>query len=197
MERFFFERPGMSRKGDILEYLDEFVRAGSRINGTGSLDRVLRGVSFEEVLERCLNMERSEYARKNGRCPGRTFLLVRESDGLLVGTFNVRWDLTEEMLRTSGHIGYSVRPSQRRKGHAKIGFYLALREARALGVDTAVVSCAKSNIASARTIEALGGELREETTDPHDGEDTLLYGIDVTRSLAEHAARYLPLIARQ
>ena len=122
---------------------------------------------------------------------------MRESDGLLVGTFNVRWDLTEEMLRTSGHIGYSVRPSQRRKGYAKIGLYLALREARALGVDTAVVSCAKSNIASARTIEALGGELREEMTDPHDGEDTLLYGIDVTRSLAEHAARYLPLIARQ
>ena len=89
-ERFFFERPSSARKADITEYLNEFVAVGSEINGSGSLDRMLSGWTFEQALDRCLKMENKEYAEKVGRCPGKTFLLIRENDNRLVGTVNVR-----------------------------------------------------------------------------------------------------------
>ena len=92
MEKFYFESPSLERKNEIIEYLDEFVEYGSNINGSGSLDKIYDGYTFEEVLERCLNMENREYAEKNGRCQGKTFLLIRKNDNKIVGTINVRWN---------------------------------------------------------------------------------------------------------
>ena len=57
MERFFLERPSIERKKEIIEFINEFVEYNSDINGAGSLDKILEGYTFEEALERCLNME--------------------------------------------------------------------------------------------------------------------------------------------
>ena len=62
MEKFYFEKPSSGRKEDIIGYLKEHAEAGSDINGTGSLDRILSGWTFEEALERCLRMEEKDYA---------------------------------------------------------------------------------------------------------------------------------------
>ena len=55
-ERFYYERPSAARKAEIIEYLNEFEAAGSAINGSGSLDRILSGWTFEQALERCLSV---------------------------------------------------------------------------------------------------------------------------------------------
>lgn len=47
MERFFLERPSIERKNEIIEYINEFVEYNSDINGTGSLDKILEGYTFE------------------------------------------------------------------------------------------------------------------------------------------------------
>ena len=57
MDKFYYEKPSMSRKNEIIEYLDEFVEYESDINGAGSLDKIYEGYSFEEALDRCLKME--------------------------------------------------------------------------------------------------------------------------------------------
>ncbi len=193
-ERFYFERPSAARKEDIIEYLHEFVTAGSEINGSGSLDKILSGCSFEEALDRCLKMENKEYAAKAGRCPGKTFLLIREHDGRLVGTVNVRWDLNEQMLRFGGHIGYGIRPCERRKGYGKINLYLALKEADRVGLDRVMIGCAAANAASDKTIRALGGVLERCETDPSDGEMSNVYWIQVKASLRRYEAEYAPYI---
>ena len=56
MEKFYFERPSIERKNEIIEYLDEFVKYGSDINGSGSLDKIYDGYTFEQALDRCLKM---------------------------------------------------------------------------------------------------------------------------------------------
>jgi len=193
-ERFYYERPSAARKAGIIEYLNEFAAAGSEINGSGSLDRILSGWTFEQALERCLSMESKEYAEKAGRCPGKTFLLIRENDSRIVGTVNVRWDLNEEMLRFGGHIGYGIRPSERRKGYNKINLYLALKEAAKIGLDRVMIDCAVSNIASDRTIQALGGILERCEKDPSDGEMTNVYWINVEEALTRFQAVYEPFI---
>ena len=53
MEKFYFEKPSIERKNEIIEYLDEFVKNNSDICGAGSLDKIYDGYTFEEALERC------------------------------------------------------------------------------------------------------------------------------------------------
>ena len=57
MEKFYFEKPSIKRKNEIIEYLEEFEKYGSDINGSGSLDKIYDGYTFEEALDRCLNFK--------------------------------------------------------------------------------------------------------------------------------------------
>jgi predicted acetyltransferase len=81
--------------------------------------------------------------------------------GELVGTVNLRHELTDFLRREGGHIGYAVRPSARRQGVASEGLGLMLDEAARLGVNPVLICCRDANVASARTIERAGGVLED------------------------------------
>jgi len=59
---------------------------------------------------------------------------------------------------SGGHIGYDVRPSARRPGHATAMLAAALPVARSLGISEALLTCLDTNIGSRRVIEANGGQ---------------------------------------
>lgn len=80
----------------------------------------------------------------------------------VVGFLALRTRLNDWLFNEGGHIGYSVRPSRRREGHASRALALALERAAALGIDRALVTCDDDNVASARTIER-GGGVYEDT----------------------------------
>ena len=183
MEKFYLEEPSMKRKDEIIEYISEFVLYHSNINGTGELDEILEGLPFEKVLARCLNMQYEEYAKKLGRCPAKTFLLIRENDNRIVGTINVRWNLTEKMKQFGGNIGYSIRPTERRKGYNKINLYLGLMEAQKIGLDKVKLVCETSNLGSVKTIESLGGALEKTEIDPYDGVLTSTYSFNIDETI--------------
>ena len=50
MENFFLEIPSLDRKQDALDYLEENIKYGSDLNGIGSIDKWLEGISYEEWL---------------------------------------------------------------------------------------------------------------------------------------------------
>ena len=163
MERFYLEEPSLERKDEIIEYLDEFVKYNSKINGTGSLDKIYDGYTFEEALERCLNMKNELYAKSINRVPGKTFLLIRKDDNKIVGTINIRWNLSEKMLKFGGHIGYGIRPTERRKGYATQMLEQALKYCKEeLNLEKVMLGCYKENEASRRTILNAGGALERE-----------------------------------
>lgn len=190
MEKFFLEKPSVERKKEIIEYLDEFIKYGSNINGTGSLDKIYDGYTFEQALDRCFKMEDEEYAKSVDRCPGKTFLLIRKEDNRIVGTINVRWNLNETMKKFGGNIGYGIRPTERRKGYNKINLYLGLIEAQKLGLNKVMLDCSVTNLGSDRTIKALGGILERCEIDPSDNELTNVYWIDVNESLEKYKNLY-------
>lgn len=194
MEKFYLEEPSQERKKDILDYLNEFVLYHSDVNGAGALDKILSGQSFEEALDRCLNMKNEEYAKKYGRCQSKTFLLIRKKDNKLIGMINVRWNLTEEMKRFGGNIGYGIRPTERRKGYNKINLYLGLLEAKKIGLDRVMLDCETSNIASSKTMTSLGGVLDRTEIDPYDGILTSVYYIDISASLTKYKNTYTRFI---
>ena len=69
----------------------------------------------------------------------------------------IRHQLNEFLLNVGGHIGYDVRPSARRRGHATAMLRAALPVAHQLGIDRALITCDWDNVGSRKTIEANGG----------------------------------------
>ena len=190
MERFYYEIPSMEKKDEIIDFLNEFAEYGSDLNGSGALDKIFEGLTFEEALDSCLKLKDEEYAKSINRSPSKTFLLVRENDNRIVGTINVRWNLNESMLQFGGHIGYSIRPTERRKGYNKINLYLGLKKAREVGLDKVMLDCSANNVGSDKSIKALGGVLERSEVDPYDNELTNVYWIDVNDSLEKYKDTY-------
>ena len=79
-----------------------------------------------------------------------------------LGRIAVRHHLTDHLLELGGHIGYDVRPSARRRGHATAMLHEVLPHAHTLGIDPALVTCDVDNVASRRVIEANGGLFEDE-----------------------------------
>ena len=89
-----------------------------------------------------------------------TYRWIVEGDRVL-GGIALRHELNDFLLRIGGHIGYGIRPSARRRGLATWALGRMLGEARVLGLDRVLVTCAADNVASAKTIEHHGGVLED------------------------------------
>lgn len=85
-----------------------------------------------------------------------TFILVDDNNHIYGGT-NVRHELNEGLLINGGHIGYLIRPSERKKGYGSLMLKLTLTECNKLGIDKVLVTCREENKGSAKTIENNGG----------------------------------------
>jgi predicted acetyltransferase len=92
-----------------------------------------------------------------GRVRGTTFWWCEGPNYL--GRIAVRHELTESLRRKGGHIGYDVRPTARRRGHATAMLAAALPYARELGLDRVLITCDEDNVGSWKVIEANGGEM--------------------------------------
>lgn len=112
--------------------------------------------------------------------PADTYFAIRPADNAIVGIINIRHQLDSDFMRLyGGHIGYTVRPRERRKGYAKQMLRLALQRCKARQIHRVLLTCDPVNIASSRTIEACGGILENEI--PYPGTDELVrrYWIDL------------------
>jgi predicted acetyltransferase len=101
-----------------------------------------------------------ETPRPEGRVPD-TELWWAEGDEFL-GRIAVRHRLTPGLLEVGGHIGYDVRPSARRRGHATEMLRQALAVAAGLGIERALITCDVDNVGSRTVIERNGGVLEDE-----------------------------------
>lgn len=135
-------------------------------------------------------MENEEFAKSVNKSTGKTFLLIRENDNKIVGTINIRWNLSEAMQKFGGNIGYGIRPTERRKGYNKRNLYLGLIEAQKLGLERVMLDCESDNIGSYKTMESLGGVLEREEIDPYDGLLTKVYCFDVEDTINNYKTIY-------
>ncbi|MCZ2837832.1 GNAT family N-acetyltransferase [Modestobacter sp. VKM Ac-2985] len=89
-----------------------------------------------------------------------TYWWVVEGETVL-GAIALRHELTDFLLRAGGHVGYGIRPSARGRGLATWALRQVLPQARTLGLDRVLVTCAEGNVASAGVIERVGGVLED------------------------------------
>ena len=139
----------------LIEMMDEWTFINERI--VPSAIRKNDYHDFDYYLE---HLEIKEEV--DGKVPDSTFFCLDVDRDIFVGAVNIRHYLTEEMLINAGHIGDGIRPSERRKRYATAMIALALKEAKALGLDSVLMCCNKENIASAKSIINNGGVLENE-----------------------------------
>ena len=145
----------------VLEYKDEFDNNNEILHGTAGLGKA---ENFEEWLKAIVDNSFEETVRQ-GFVPSSTYLSVRVEDDKLLGMIDIRHKLNEYLFNFGGHIGYSIRKSERRKGYAKEMLEQALGKCREMGLDKVLITCDKENIASVSTIKSQGGVLENEVNE--------------------------------
>lgn len=138
---------------ELLDYRNEFLANGNSMDGCGPLRK------FTDMKE-YLN-ETNKYLNSNtlpeGMVIATQFLCIRKSDNKLVGMIQVRHYFNEYLEKYAGHIGYSVRPSERRKGYATWMLINIKPFCRSIGLDKILVCCLNNNVGSKKTILKNGG----------------------------------------
>jgi len=146
------KRPSAEWKYAYIDYYEEWKAGGEEwVPWVAERDPQ----DFEGMLEWLDRQTRGE-GIPEGWVPASTFWLVSE-EGRVIGVVNIRHALTPYLRERGGHIGYGIRPSERRKGHATRLLHLALAEAKELGIRDVLVVCDADNSASERTIARNGG----------------------------------------
>lgn len=156
-------RPTLELREAFLALVQEFHDAGegyfTGLSSQGAVD-------FPAYLQRLRDAETDDRL-PSGLVPQSTFWLVR--DGEVIGVSSLRHRLTPLLKIEGGHIGYMIRPSERRKGYGTLILALMLAECRTRGYRRVMVTCNTDNIGSARIIQKNGGEFEGEAPSPTTG----------------------------
>lgn len=150
--------PTAADEAAVMDYRREFLQSGDSMDGTCNLQRYENYAQWLSMV----TDNRSETTVRPGLVPASTMLAW--ADGKLVGMIDIRHTLNDYLFQFGGHIGYSVRPACRRQGYASQMLALALDICRKMGLARVLVTCDKTNTASARTILKNGGILENEVS---------------------------------
>jgi predicted acetyltransferase len=153
MDKIVLVRPDKDLEEQAIDYKQEhFSHGETEIDGSELWDKM---DSYSEWLEMVTKNSCKDTVNPDWVVTD-TYFAVRECDGKIIGIIDLRHELND-FLKDFGHIGYSVRPTERRKGYATEMLRLVLDVARQRGLERIQLSCKRSNIPSVRTIVKNGG----------------------------------------
>lgn len=185
-ERLELMAPALELEDAYLSLLTEDPDAA----GASRFEQVGRNYA---ALVRALDEEAHGVNLRPGLVPQSVFWLVRAGRGdesgdegrdsaaeqMIVGVSRLRHVLNAKLEDVGGHIGYDVRPSERRKGYGTRLLALTLERTRALGLSRVLLTCDTENVASARIIEKNGGVLASQSVSPETGVLVSQYWIEL------------------
>lgn len=168
--------PTIEYDRQIQAYRKEFLDSGDSMDGTSSLRRFENSQAWIDYI----NAHKDPLTVPDGHAPASQYVFIREEDQKIVGMIDIRFRLTDYLERFGGHIGYSVAPSERRKGYAAQMLGLSLRLLKQSGVANVLITCIQGNEGSRRTILHHGGVFESTVYEPDEGVNIERYWIDLS-----------------
>lgn len=139
---------------DIFDMLREI---GAGENGFGNSGYDIDFDDFAAYLQKQVDMSRGLGIDLDRYVPQTRYWLI--VDGRPVGVGKLRHYLNEHLMMEGGHIGYSIRPSERGNGYGTVILSELLKKAREMGISEVLVTCREDNVLSRKVIERNGGVL--------------------------------------
>lgn len=164
--------PNKEYQIEYLDMIEEWKATGEKM-----VPFTLRfdSTDFDVFLQEIRHQKEGQLENEN--LANSTSYWLVNSDRRVLGAVNIRHHLTPSLLEIGGHIGYGIRPSERKKGYATKILSLALLKAKELDIDRALLTCDKANIGSAKTMIYNGGVLDSEAV--VNGVEIQRYWIDI------------------
>ncbi len=149
----YLVRPNIQLKEQALDYREEHFKNGEKvINGSELLYQI---ENYEEWLSSVTLNTAPKTVNENWVVTD-TFFALRKSDNMIIGVIDLRHTLND-YLKDFGNCGYSVRPSERKKGYATEMLHQLIKVAKKIGMKELQISVEKTNIGSIKVIEKNGG----------------------------------------
>lgn len=166
-------KPNEALREQYLDMMEEWKRCEEEII-PWSLN--FDPTRFDLLVEKLEGYSKGE-GLEEGYVESTTFWMINKSNRIL-GAIDIRHRLNDNLLFRGGHIGYGIRPSERQKGYATKMLSLALQACKTMGIQRVLITCAKDNTGSVKTIVNNGGILDSEGID--NGECFQRYWIDLS-----------------
>lgn len=147
-------KPSLDYASEIMAYRQDFLLSGDSMDGCGNL----RECTTAEEWIKTNELTSHEETCPSDKVSSDKYLAISLVDNKVVGIIDFRHHIDHPILSVwGGHIGYSVRPSERRKGIATEMLRLNLKECKEFGLHKVMITCDHDNIGSMKTILANGG----------------------------------------
>lgn len=167
--------PSEKYADQIKAYREEFLTEGDILHGASNLSQFADPFEWLQFVK---NLQMKETCPP-GWSPARPFLCVRQEDDRVVGMIHICYELNDYLFHYGGHIGYSIRKSERGKGYATQQLRLALVECMNMEIERVLITCDRNNEASKRTILSVNGVLENEVFDESDQTMTQRYWVTI------------------
>ena len=183
-------KPSMEYKNQAMNFVDGVEKVdldeNIRFSGMNRLEQYKD--NYEEWLDKLERYSKKETIPE-GKVINNTFFTIRKRDNKIVGIISIRHELNENFLNFRGHIGYSILPSERRKGYAYKQLLLGLEFCKEINIKRVLVTCVEYNIGSSKTIEKAGGELENIIFNPSTNVNIKRYWISFKKRYANKTSK--------
>ncbi len=140
-------------KESYIDYINEWKAEG---------EPLIPSTLNQNYEEFCALTENEKHLTNNdldpGRVPNETYFFI-EDNGYIIGAVNLRYEITDVLLKKGGHLSFGIRPAMRNKGYAFIMLKLAFNILRPKGMSRALITCTRGNKPCQVAMKKVGAKL--------------------------------------